>query len=552
MENHTDPAALRNPQRRALLRALAALAVVLLPTRRAPAGPSAAYPPNDVRHYGIVPNAPAAAAGNTAALRALVDPAGTFSGNLAFPNTTGADVYHFNDLIPFHDGVHLDLMRSTLSFAKNGTAHDSASGFIHAIRDFSIENGTVVTDYAFNGGYNAGNALAFGGRGQDTALFPDIYDRLLRAPMGNIVVRNLQIKCKATSGSGARAIFMLGGFDGVAIDGVVIDGQGQLAQGIYYEFGWATNEPREQQRYTSHARNIRISNLTISNTTDAAFTANGAFDVIIDGLRLSNVGHGCLVGTGESLFYRRWVPSGDPGKRPSFVVRNFTGEAITGMGIGVTGASSVSGSYLSNPPARDNPLGITADQQTDLIDFVLDRFALRGSVKNFGVWTSAGNAQISNGDLTGFQRGIVTTQECTQYLIQRVKIWDSGSFGIQIGQGVTIHEPPRQSTGVIRDCVVAGSGTQAPSAGLYLATTRSCSIDGCRFGHDPGMDAGAREATQTNAVLVGADAFGVVCHNNNVAAVTHGAVAYSLSGPAGRQCRLESPRGVTTSSGPWG
>ncbi len=542
-----------NVHRRRFLHDLAALAALLLPARRALAAAAevvgADYPPNDVRHYGIVPNSPTAASANTAALKSLVDPAGRFSGALSFPNTTGADIYHFNDLIAFHDGIHLDLMGSTLHFAKTGVARDSASGFIHAIRDFVIENGTIVSEYVFKGGYDAGNVLAFGGRGRDTALFPDIYDRLLSAPMGNIVVRNLHIR-GGTSGGSTRGIFMLGGFDGVVIDGVVIDGQGQLTEGIYYEFGWATNEPREPQRYTSHARNVRISNLTVTNVVNEAFGAMGAYDIVIDGLRVSNCGHACLIGTGESLYYRPWVPSGDLRKRPSFVARNVTGEAITNMGIGVTGASKLSGSYLSNPPARDNPLGITADQQTDLIDFVLDRFSLRGSFKNFGVWTSAHNAQISNGELHGFQRGIVTTQECTEFLIDRVKIWDSGSFGIQIGQAVTIHEPPRLSNGAVRDCVIAGSGTQAPCAGLFVSTTRSCVIEGCRFGYDRVMD-GKVDATQTQAVSVNADAFGVVCRNNNVSSTAGGAAAYLVAGPAGRGCRIESARGVATTSGVW-
>lgn len=550
MEDNTASAAPGNGQRRALLRGLALLAAWLLPARRTLAAISdSAFPPNDARHYGIVPNSQAAASANTAALKALVDPAGSFTGNLAFPNTTGADVYHFNDLIAFHDGIHLDLMGSTLSFAKTGVARDSASGFIHAIRDFSIENGTIVTDYVFKGGYNAGNVLAFGGRGRDTALFPDIYDRLLAAPMGNIVIRNLRIR-GGTSGGSTRGIFMLGGFDGVVIDGVAIDGQGQLTEGIYYEFGWATNEPREQQRYTSHARNIRVTNLTVTNVANEAFGAMGAYDIVIDGLRVSNVGHACLVGTGESLYYRPWVPSGDLSRRPSLVARNVVGEGLTSMGIGVTGASKVSGSYLSNPPAYDNPLGINADQQTDLIDFVLDRFSLSGSVKNFGVWTSARSAQISNGNLVGFQRGIVTTQECTGFLIDGVKIWDSGSFGIQIGQSVTIHTPPRLATGVIRECVIAGSGTQGPCAGVIVATTRSCLIEGCRFGYDRAMD-GKGEATQTQAVSVNADAAGVVCRNNNVSATANGAAAYVVAGPPGRGCRIETPRGIPTASGAW-
>jgi len=405
----TTPAAGADSHRRRLLRNVLTLAALVLPGRRALAALADSYPPNDVRHYGLVPNSPAAASANTTALQALVRPAGTFTGQLTFPNTTGADVWHFNDLIAFHDGVHLDLLGSTLSFVKTGVARDSASGFIHAIRDFVIENGAIETSYVFKGGYDAGNVLAFGGRGRDTALFPDIYDRLLARPMGNIVVRNLRIR-GGTSGGSTRGIFMLGGFDGVVINGVTIDGQGQLTEGIYYEFGWATNEPREQQRYTSHARNIRVTNLTVTNVANEAFGAMGAYDIVIDGLRVSNVGHACLIGTGESLYYRPWVPSGDLSRRPSFVARNVAGEAITSMAIGVTGASKLSGSYLSNPPANDNPLGITADQQTDLIDFVLERFSLSGSVKNFGVWTSARSAQITNGSLVGFQRGIVTTR----------------------------------------------------------------------------------------------------------------------------------------------
>jgi hypothetical protein len=566
MRDRTGPQAQGDSHRRHFLRALTALATLLLPARRALAAlydgaaagavavgredePGAAFPPSDVRHYGIVPNSQGAASANTAALKTLVNPAGTFTGNLSFPNTSGTDVYYFNDLIAFHDDIHLDLGGSTLSFAKSGVKRDSASGFIHAIRDFTIENGSIVTDYVFNGGYDAGNVLAFGGRGRDTALFPDIYDRLLPAPMGNIVVRNLRIT-GGTSGGNTRGIFMLGGFDGVLIDRVAIDGQGRLTEGIYYEFGWATNEPQEPQRYTSHARNIRVSNLTVTNVVNEAFGANGAYDILIDGLRVQNVGHACLIGTGESLYYRPWVPSGDLSKRPSFVVRNVAGEAITSMGIGVNGASKISGSYLLNPPANDNPLRITADQQTDLIDFVLDGFTLSGMLKNFGVWTSARFAQISNGSLTGFERGIVTTQECTQFQIDGVKIWDSGSFGIQVGQGVTIHVPPRLATGVVRDCVIAGSGTQAPCAGLYVSTTRSCLVEGCRFGYDRGMD-DKSEATQTQAVSVGADAAGVVCRNNNVSSTTNGAVAYLVVGPPGRGCHIESPRGITTASGAW-
>jgi hypothetical protein len=536
--------------RRRFLRDAGAALATLLPVGRVLGQDRSSFPPSDVRHYGIVPNVAGAATANTAALKALVNPAGSFSGPLLFPNTTGADVYHFNDLIAFHDGVHLDLGGSTLSFSKSGVKADSASGFIHAIRDFVIENGAVVTSYVFNGGYNAGNVLAFGGRGNDTALFPNLYDRMLPAPMGNITVRNLRLAGGATGG-GARGIFMLGGFDGVTIENVSIDGQKGLTEGIYYEFGWATNEPLERERHSSHARDLRISHLTVANVTNWAVGANGAYDIVIDGLHASNTGQVCAIGTGEALYFRPWIPRGALNRRPSFSARNVVGESIRVLGISVTGASSLSGSYLDNPPAHDNPHRISADQQSDLIDFVLDHFTLSGSSKNYGVLTSAASAQILNGTLTSFQRGIVTTQECTQFLIDSVKIFDSASFGIQIGQGNSLHNPPRRAGGIVRNCVIAGSGATGGAAGLIVATTRSCLIEGNRFGYDPSVD-GKSEQTQTQAVNVTADASGVDCRNNYVAGTAGGAVAYVLSGSPGRNCRIDSPRGTQTKSGPWG
>lgn len=539
--------------RRRFLREIGgALAGSMLPLGSAFAGDGTSsrdsFPVDDVRHYGIVPNLEAAAGANTAALKALVNPAGTFTGNLSFPNTTGSDVYYFNDLIAFHDGIRLDLKQSTLKFTKAGAKPDSASGFIHAIRDFSIENGTIISSYTFNGGYNTGNVLAFGGRGMDTALFPNLYDRMLPQPMGKIVVRNVRIVGSA-SGGNARGIFMLGGLDGVLIENVSIDGQKQLTQGIYYEFGWATNEAREQQRQSAHARNVRFSNLTVNNVASEALGAMGAYDLVVDGLRASDVGMVCLIGSGEALYFRPWVPSGDLSRRPSFTCRNVTAELVRNLGIGVTGASKISGSYLDNPPAHDNPFGISPDRQADLIDFVLDQFSISGSAKNFGISTSAGSARITNGTLTGFQRGIVTTQECTSFLIDGVKILDSGSFGIQVGQSVLVHASPRPASGVIRNCVIAGSGTQGRCAGIFVSATRSCLIEGCRFGYASATD-GKNELTQTQAVSVAADASGVVCRDNTVAATAEGAAAYVLAGSA-RDCRIEKPRGIQTATGAW-
>jgi hypothetical protein len=503
----------------------------------------------DVRHYGVVANTKAAATANAAALKKLVNPGSSFSGRLVFPNGGGTDVYYFDDLIAFREGIHVDLQGSTLNFQKAGVKQDSASGFIHALRDFSLENGTLITDYTFSAGYNTGNALALGGRGSDSALFPPIYDSLLPAPMGNIVLRNLHIVTRS-SDKGGRGMFMLGGLDGVLIDNVVIDGQGQTAAGIYYEFGWATNEVQQRERQTAHARNFRVTNLTVSNVVNEAFGSEGAYDIVIDGMTARNVGYACLVGTGEALYFRPWSRLAQAGRRASFVVRNLNGEGIVNLGIMVTGASKIAGSYLDNPPAHDNPNGLSVDQQTDLIDFVAENFSLTGSQKNHGISTSAASAQLTHGTLVGFQRGIVTTQECTRFVIDSVKVLDSASFGIQIGQAVSLHSPPRQASGTISNCVVAGSGTQSKCAGIFVATTRSCLIENCRFGYSASSD-GKPERTQTQAVSVNADAAGVVCRNDEVVATADGAVAYALAGGGGRGCRIENPRGIHTASGPW-
>jgi hypothetical protein len=510
-----------------------------------------AYPAGDIRRYGVVPNRAAAAGANTTALAALVDPAGGFSGNLVFPNTTGTDVYYFNDMIPFHEGVHIDLMKSTLNFSKIGEARDTNAGFLHALRDFSIENGSIVVDYTHKAGANTGNALSFGARGNDCPRFLNIYDSLLKAPMGKIVVRDVQISSNAGGGEG-RGILMLGGLDGVLIENLTIDGREQLLHGIYYEFGWATNEEKRYLRQSSHAHNVQIRNLVVNNVIREGFAANGLYGGVVDGMKVSNAGSVCAFGPGESMFFRPWSGVGDRKSKPNIVIRNVVGEAIRNVGIGVTGASKISSGYLDNPPAHDNPNGLTAVHETDLINFTLDTFSIAGTANNYGISTSAGRALIRNGTLTGFQRGIVTTQECTKFIIDSVKVLDSTSFGIQIGQAVSINNPPRLASGIIRHCFVAGSGTTAPSAAIYVGTAQGCVIEDCRFGYDRDHD-GKSERSQTQAVAVSADASEVICRDNFVGGTADDSVAYTLApAPSGaRQCRLINNGGIASAKGAW-
>ncbi len=64
-------------------------------------GLSSEYPPGDVLRYQLIPNEAAARARNTAILRKLVSANGAspYTGRVRFTNTTGADVYYFDDII---------------------------------------------------------------------------------------------------------------------------------------------------------------------------------------------------------------------------------------------------------------------------------------------------------------------------------------------------------------------------------------------------------------------------------------------------------------------
>jgi hypothetical protein len=541
-----------NPRRQFLGDVGMALAASLLPLCRAGGAASAggnSYALSDVRHYGVVPNSSAAAAANTAALTELVKPAGSFTGNLTFPNTTGSDVYFFDEMIPLHDGIHIDLMNSTLKFSKTGVARDTNAGFLHALRDFSIENGSIIVDYTHTAGFNTGNALAFGGRGGDCALFPAIWDSLLATPMGKIIVRNVHISSNA-GGREGRGILLLGGLDGVLFENVTIDGQGQLFQGIYYEFGWATNEPKMYLRHTSHGRNFRVKNLSIGGVTREGFAANGLYGAEIDGIKVANAGGVCAFGSGSSTFYRVWPGVSGRNSRPNIVIRNAVGESINGVGVGIAGVSSIANGFLDNPPAHDNPNGLTADHQTDLIDFTLDTFSITGTANNYGILSSARRAVIRNGTLIGFQRGVVTTQECTKFLIESVKVLDSTGLGMQLGQPISLHNPPRLSSGIVSRCTVAGSGAARSNAAIALGAAQNCVIESCRFGYDQSHDHKS-ERTQAQAVLVAADASGVVCRNNYVGGSADNSVAYVLAASGGRQCRLIDNSGMDSAAGAW-
>jgi hypothetical protein len=505
------------------------------------------YMPGDVRRYGLIPNSEAAAPDNTKALRALVAPGSAFGGNVTFPNTTGSDVYHLNDIIPFRDGIHVDLQGSTLRFSKIGVKDDTNTGFIYAVRDFSIENGSIVVDYQMGGGgVAAGCALQFGNRDEESRYFSPTYDSMLPSPMGNIVVRNLRISSNTKGGTG---IDMTGGLNGVVMENIWIDGNGgALDNGIYYEFGWATNEAKRELRQTAHAYNMRFSNINISNLNPAngeAFTLAGAYNCSIDGLYVKSAKILFACTPGESGFYRPWKGVDQIGVKRNIALRNIVGIGITGTAIAIAGASAKTHTYLS---VTNN----TAKDETDLISCSIDGFAIDGAnLDGYGIHSSAEKFDLRNGRITNFSRGIVTTHECTRMTIESVDIFGCKQCGMQIGQSSSIWDPPRQKMGFIRNCFIAGNSVASPGVFAAIEFDRSAAfvIEGNRFGYEPDHD-GIPEATQGFAVRIGAQANNVVCRCNHVGGVALGGTAFvSAAGSQGN--RIENSSGIASTSGSW-
>lgn len=526
-------------------------------TAPAPAGSTSPGPSadrtgirGDLTRIGLVANNPAAAAANTAALRTFVAPEGDCAGRLRFANSTGKDTYFFDDIIPFHDGINLDLQGCTLHFKKTGVRGDTNSGFIFAIRDFSIANGSIVVDYQPGGGAtSAGNALAFGNRGGDSQYFSPVFDSLLQSPMGNIVVRNLRISSNAKgAGSG---ILMTGGLNGVIMENIWIDGGGALTFGIYYEFGWATNEPKRELRQTSHAHNMRFSNIHISNLSadnSIAFTLTGAYNCWVDGLYVRSSKTLFACSPGESGFYRPWKGVDQIGAKRNIAIRNIVGAAITGTAIGIGGASLKSGGYLR---VTDN----TAADETDLQDISIDGFSIEGADLNggFGIHSTSERMDIRNGRITNFFRGLVTTHECTRMVIESVDVFGCKQSGMQIGQQSSIWDPPRQKMGFIRNCFIAGNSSGFPGvfAGIELDLCATFIIEGNRFGYETAHD-GRSETTQGFAVRVGAQSSNVVCRCNHTGGTHAAGVAYmNLSTSDAHGNTIQNSSGSSSMKGPW-
>ena len=482
---------------------------------------SSEYPPGDVLRYQLIPNDATARARNTAILRKLVSATGAspYTGRVRFTNTTGADVYYFDDIIQVKDGIVLDLDGSTLDFAKRYVVADDYMGFLTFVRDVTIENGAINVNYDGIAGKNAGSGLRIGSRrGYPFGGFTrGIEDEDLTVAQGGITVRNLRV---TTNNASAAPILMLGGLDGVSMENVLVDGQGAAIKGIYYEFGFWHHNHIPARTQSSHARNLSFKNIYISdlNTGSAvAFSLVGALSAWVSGLWIDGSFNGVVIRSGEALYYNVGTPG--VGARARIVLENINGKNIASNGIYLQGAERASGGYLSAIIAA-LPANRAAAAQTDLIEFFLNGFSIDASGVGLRV---SGPSVIRNGSLHGTASSgqVIIDDECVQFDFDDVRVVGSSGIGIRANFGGAVWNPARLKIGSIRNCLVAGNG--GPS--ISIDKFQSVLIENCRLGDKTVNDPFA-EAIQMNDVSASAATARLVCGGKH-ASISGGKTAYA-------------------------
>jgi hypothetical protein len=503
--------------------------------------------PINVLRYGVVPNSPSDAVANTVILKALLNPSTPGpTGRLIFPNTTGADVYYLAGVIPIRDGIHIDLMGCTINNTYTAAASDVNTGLFYALRDFSCENGEIVSNVVTSAATGSGACIYIGARG--IGHYFTVFDASLATPMGNISLRNLRLSSTNTGtwGPTSNAIVLLGGLVNVLCENIVINGNGMIAGGIYYEFGWATSPGGTAASQSSHAHNMTFRNIKVYDMLTAGVTdgygigLTGCYNCTVDGLYVNGAYNGFEYRLGEALFYNPWANVDDVGSKHTITLRNIVCEAITSTGISLIGAESASGGYLSGA-------GLTASQQTDLMTFSIDGFAV-GNGAGTGMFVSgaivAKNGYLAN---TAGSGELIISDDCMQFEFENVRIVGSSAQGVRANfPGIGVWATPRQKIGKFSNCIVAGNGTYGFEFG---ANTRSVKIINCRIGYSSLYD-NAAESIQGIGVLCDPGCNGVVCDSNFITTAAS-ANAYSITGTTSAGCGIINPLGTQTSAGAW-
>lgn len=297
----------------------------------------------NLARIGLVPNSTAAATANRTALRALFNPANTGPvGQFFFPNTTGADIYYIDGVIPCRDGIHLDLNGCNIQLGTSGTPavaggtgpNDSNSGVFFALHDLVVENGVITVWWNTGSQSGSGCGLQAGQRptGNGYITFPT-GEASLASRMARFTFRNLRIFMNVTGGAAANSvagITILGGVQNTVIENVGISGGNTLSQGITYEFGFAT-VPGGTSSYNASVQSSHANGLTLRNIAMQAFapsgtvqgiTVTGAYNVTVDGFYCNGVLAPIVVNVGEATFYNPWVNADDAGAKHNTTLRN--------------------------------------------------------------------------------------------------------------------------------------------------------------------------------------------------------------------------------------
>lgn len=515
------------------------------------------YYPGNMLRYGIVPNNAGLAGANTTAIKALFAPAFANGpqGQFYFPNTTGADVYYFNGVIPMRYGCDIDLGRCTLNYTATVGAGDTNSGLFLALSDFTLKNGTITVACDTTATTGAGHAVFIGGR--DVGTYFTVFDSLLPRSLGRVILQNLTISVNNTGThvSSSGAIEMLGGIREFLAENININLNSSCPYGIIYEFGWATNEAATKDRQTSHAHNMVFRNINVvgcgnqDGGAGAGLSIGGAYNCIVDGLYVNNAPTAFTYYVGEALFYRPWAGVDDVGAKRNVTLRNIVGEALTGTGIALGGASLATGGYLAATiAALGHPLDYAA--QTDLMTFSLDGFAIQAAGVGINV---SGPCNIRNGTLNGASASgqLVVDDECTFGTFTNLRILNSSNTGVRMsfpsyGGASDVWSPPRLKQLIFDNCIVAGNTTN----GYVLANTRSVHIRGGRIGYSTLYDVAA-ETVQTNCVNAAGASGGAGAMLDSVFC-TPGTAGTSFVGSGltfGNDVR--NPKGTISFSGTW-
>lgn len=446
-----------------------------------------------VLDYGLVPNDAGSSAANLAAIKKLVATAANggdagfqFRGIVWFP--LGAD-YHIGGIIPFRDGIHLDLGGGTLKFAKADSTAEDAAGFLYTRRDFSCSNGYIEVDYTPTV-QNRGNVFKFNARYADTdqgagQYFLNNFEEdqapggtVMPVMPGNIALRNLRIK---SNNPKAYMIELIGGLKGVTFDNVFLDGQDLAYGGIDYEFGGATDEALNENEKSSHGRDFHFRNLEIKNLLGAAADGTalgirGAYNVTVDGLFARNVKTVINFSTGEAANYN---PGNEDlvGVKRNNYFRNIVGQGVTLSGIIISGHTAWAG-YLS-PLAVQSQANVES-LTSDLIDATIDGFELSGTTNGNGLNVSGYRINARNGRVVGFSNG-VGNNGTHRLSLDNVDVLDSTAAGIRVNDGAGPYATGWSDRQMfVRGGVVAGNTTQ----GILFETPCNAIIEGVNFGYN--------------------------------------------------------------------